>query len=823
MSNRIRMTGMATGMDTDQTVKDMMKIEQARLDKLQAEKTVKEWTRDSYRDMNKAITEFQKKYLDVLNKDSFIKSPSTFTTNKATIPTSFDSLLAISNKENIDSKPRIVTIKQKAVSARKESAAGISKHSSSIVSSRDVDKNLLKSGMKFQVVVDGVKRDVVLDEDLSGKTDGEIKDKFQELIDDAVGTYQDGGVTKSKIVVDFAANRFSFDLSDPMKSSKLEFKNSSSSYSENLGLDFEEKNYKQGTNVMADFNGDFSVQEHGGNGVTITVSGAGNAADMVNSINTQLDAVYGGRVKSSMVDGKLTFSTNGTGETVQFSAGTGDDLLTKAGISNNSTIKPLEGKVSFGYDDENQKLKFNINGTAHEVTLTKNYTSNERSDMQNDINAQLAGSGISVNIDTEGKLTFNGDGDVKIEVETVNELENLGLDQSSVSNKLDLNTSIEALASRGLFASGDVPYNESGEIEFKINGQTLVMKAEDTLADLQKTIDNSKAGVKLEYNEYKDKMELVTTEMGTTASIDIEDTKGNLMSVLSFDNTKVYGQDAIINMNNTGDPAQDGVDLYRNSNNFVIDGIEFDVKSADPTKKIEINVETDTEDTLKTIKDFVSDYNALMKGIHTKTSERRYRDYQPLTSEQKKALSDDDVKAWEEKAKSGLLRSDSILTSFAEKMRTAVYNKVDGVSLSDIGITTSKDYKEKGKLVIDETKLKAALSSNENKIAKLFTFNDPDSNTKGIAYQIEDIIKEVSGTTGTKGKLLLKAGMEGDRTQTDNVIYKEIQDYDDRIREMIKSMKVKEEGYYRKFSQLEVSMNKLNQQSSWLSQQLGGM
>lgn len=823
MSDRIRMSGLATGMDTDQTVKDMMKIEQARLDKLQSEKTVKEWTRDAYRDMNTAITEFKDKYLDVLNKDNYLKSPSTFTTNKATSSTSFDNILSVSNNENVDPKTRIVTIKQKASSGEKESSI-LSKNYSLIESTKDIDRAALKPGFSFVIAVDGKNRKVTLDTDLSASTDTEIKDEIQSIIDDAVGTYQDGGVTKSKIEVEFTANRFKFNLSAPMQSSTIEFKNEATSYSEKVGLDFEEKNYVKGTASMADFNGNFVIQEHGGVATNVSVSGASDANAMITSINSQLDAVYGGRVKASIVDGdKLTFSTSGSGETFQLVEGTSDDLLAKAGIENNSNLKPLEGKVSFGYDDENQKLKFNIDGVTKEITLSKNYASSERGDMQNEINTQLAGTGISVNINAEGAISFSGDADIKIEVETVNNLESLGFEQSKIGNKMDLNSSIEELFNKGVFANDDIPYNSAGEIEFKLNDNTIVLKAEDSINDLIKIVKDAKTDVELKYNEYTDKLTFVTKNMGTTASLELSDTKGNLMQTLGIDTTKVYGKDAIMNLDNSDDGTANGVDIYRDSNNFKIDGITYDIKSADPTKEVMINVESDTTSASETIKTFVKDYNALIGAMHTKLGERRYRDYKPLTSEQKKALGDDDTKAWELKAKSGLLRSDPILSGFVEKLRTAVYNKVDGVSLADIGITTSTDYREKGKLVINDTKLQNALNANGTDIASLFNFNEEGTEMKGIAYQLDDLIKEVSGTTGTKGKLLQKAGMKGDRTQTDNIIYKEIEEYDKRIQNMIKAMKVKEENYYKKFSSLEVAMNKMNQQSSWLTQQLGGM
>jgi len=43
-------------------------------------------------------------------------------------------------------------------------------------------------------------------------------------------------------------------------------------------------------------------------------------------------------------------------------------------------------------------------------------------------------------------------------------------------------------------------------------------------------------------------------------------------------------------------------------------------------------------------------------------------------------MSEDDIKLWEQKAKSGLLRSDSILENIVTNLRRALYDKVEGCS-----------------------------------------------------------------------------------------------------------------------------------------------
>ena len=116
-------------------------------------------------------------------------------------------------------------------------------------------------------------------------------------------------------------------------------------------------------------------------------------------------------------------------------------------------------------------------------------------------------------------------------------------------------------------------------------------------------------------------------------------------------------------------------------------------------------------------------YNGLIANISDKTSEKKNNDYPPLTDAQKKALSDDEIKKWETLAKKGTLRRDSTLSSLLTKMRTSIYTSVSNTSfgsLSKIGISTTSNYLEGGKLEIDEEKLRAAIAEDPNGIYNLF-------------------------------------------------------------------------------------------------------
>src|SRR5699024_10783660 len=112
----------------------------------------------------------------------------------------------------------------------------------------------------------------------------------------------------------------------------------------------------------------------------------------------------------------------------------------------------------------------------------------------------------------------------------------------------------------------------------------------------------------------------------------------------------------------------------------------------------------------------VEKYNEVIDLLNGSQQEERYRDYPPLTDEQKKEMTDDQIEKWEEKAKSGILRGESVISSGLFDLRQSWYASVDTDGAYDvitqIGIKTSNRYMDGGKLGIDEQKLRKALREN---------------------------------------------------------------------------------------------------------------
>lgn len=249
------------------------------------------------------------------------------------------------------------------------------------------------------------------------------------------------------------------------------------------------------------------------------------------------------------------------------------------------------------------------------------------------------------------------------------------------------------------------------------------------------------------------------------------------------------------------------------------------VKNDTPTDGVSaptvtLQATSDTKAAKEQILEFVEKYNEMIEEFNKQLKESKYRDYAPLTAEQRKDMSENEQKLWDEKSKSGLLRSDSILRDGMAKMRATFMGSVAGLgdklmdSLAEIGITTSKDLTDSGKLVIDEKKLDAALAKDPDQVHKLFAQTGSVTGTtdsRGIAYRLRDEMKKM--TT----QIEKQAGKDGAVSNTFSLGI-QINQSDDRMKKLEVKLKNIEARYWKQFTAMEQAINKANQQSSMFMQ-----
>ncbi|MDD2189675.1 MAG: flagellar filament capping protein FliD [Eubacteriales bacterium] len=413
---------------------------------------------------------------------------------------------------------------------------------------------------------------------------------------------------------------------------------------------------------------------------------------------------------------------------------------------------------------------------------------------------------IEVNND---QLTFSATGS-KVIIHSVGDdiatLDNLGFADGQ-SNTLTASASFESSS----FAAG---LEEIDAYKFTINSINFTVSKADSLAAIMNKINSSDAGVKISYSSITDKFTMTANESGAGEKIVTSDSIGNLMEAFGLTDTSrtliTAGENAVITVN--------GQQIIRNSNTMDIDGVKVTVSEVtDAPSTITIN--EDASSLLDSIKGFVEDYNSMISLVNGLTKEEINRDFQPLSDEQKEEMTESQIKTWEDKAKSGLLRGDSILQNISSKLHSVMTStSIGGISLHSIGIS-SAGYGENGKLKIDETKLKEALQTKSYEIKELFI------SSKGIGNSLFDIVNsatKTSGVKGSRGTLVEVAGMASTMSDTENSIYEQIKRTNKTIKTMQIRLTAEESRLWSKFTAMESALNSLNVQSSILSQFSGG-
>lgn len=257
------------------------------------------------------------------------------------------------------------------------------------------------------------------------------------------------------------------------------------------------------------------------------------------------------------------------------------------------------------------------------------------------------------------------------------------------------------------------------------------------------------------------------------------------------------------------------------SNTFTINGVEFNLHTVS-SEPMYVKVASDPEGIINTIKDFVEKYNELVDQLSNLIKEPKYRDYPPLTEEQKEEMKEKEIELWEKKAKSGLLRNDPIITNFLNQMRRAIYDPIEGIpanelhQISKIGITTG-NYLSGGKLEIDEDKLRAAVLEDPDGVMKLFT-KSAEKNGNTAQMGIGERIYATLNTT--LSDLRDKAGSPGYTSGDQSLLGKSIYTLNDQISDWEVRLAKIESRYWSQFTAMEEALNKMNQQSLWMQQNL---
>lgn len=263
-----------------------------------------------------------------------------------------------------------------------------------------------------------------------------------------------------------------------------------------------------------------------------------------------------------------------------------------------------------------------------------------------------------------------------------------------------------------------------------------------------------------------------------------------------------------------------GATLTSNTTNISVSGLELEILGTTEGETVNITVTNDVSGIYDTIKDFLSEYNALLKEMNSYYNADSAKGYDVLSDDEKEAMKDSEVEKWEDKIKDSLLRRDStlnsIISSFRNKMMgTFTASNGRTYSLSSIGISTSGDYAEGGLLHIRGDEDDAEYADEKNVLKQLLE-EDPDAVTDVFTHLTESLYTDLQ-------KKMSRTPLSSALTfYNDKEMNSQLSDYKTRISKLEAKFNEMEDRYYKQFTAMEKAMANMQSQQNSLASYLGG-
>ncbi len=787
-------SGLASGIDTESLVKQLLANTQSKIDKQTAIKQQTIWKQDIYRDLITSFQGFQTKFFDFLTPKTNLLANSFYQTKA--VKSSSSAVKVNPLGDILNNKLKIDEITELA-SARKE-VSNVSKTSGEIKLNIDLSAlTNLEGDTSLTLKLDGVTRSIKLSAEATATASANTTEALIENLNNAVKqTFGDGVVFNVDGTVSINADR-QLVVSGNEKVQTI------------MGFEDEVSNKINLNTTMGDVN---LANPLAGNAFKFKINDVEFSFDKSNTISDVIRKVNSSDAKVKMSYSALTdkFSiestVTGAGINIKMEQTEGNLLTSLFGVASGESISSskLNAYSIQATNDLNLSelksggfIELEVNGVKHNISIPKkdedDYTSEELLDILNKDLKNRFGKG-NIQLELNGtKLELQAKHGFEVSVLTEGEF-NLGAKLGFTDKANNLLSADPTVADLG-FASG-----------FELNGVSI--NGADKISDLLSKIEGAT------YVNGKLSISRTATEVITGDTLG----KQFLNSIFGVEEAELNSADIARVLVQEGTNAKlkvNGVNIERNTNEFNLDGFQVTIleKSNAP---IELSAENSTDQIVDGITQFVNDYNNLVEKITKLVSQKQvYKEYAPLTSEQKSEMSDKEVELWEEKAKEGLVNADPLLNRILGQMRTALYQKPENsdIALYDIGITTSKNYRDNGKLIINEDALRAAINKDPSSIAKLFTDSEG-----GIASTMNKIIDGAAkSSVASPGSLVAKAGVKNTATETQNVMNQQMRSIEEAITRLKNKYEMEKTRYWKQFSAMEKMINRTNSQASWLS------
>lgn len=776
----IRMSGLVSGLDTESIVEQLMSAQSMKKTKVENKKTKLEWKQEKWKDLN---TKLYKLYTDQVAK---MRLTSTYKSKK--VSSSNEGALTAKADGNAPTGSNVVTVNKLA--------------SSQYVTSSDIKSLGLTKTSKLTDIVDAGGNKISEGTVFTIKTGEGASEKTSTLavtstttVGDFISTLQNAGLNAS---FDEKQGRFFISSVDSGSSNKFSLTSTELSSSAVAG--------RNAIESAIDFNNLSSADKNTVKSAYTKIA-SGTYQEYYDASNALMDIAQ--KNANAEINKKATqYVTDVAKEHVKADNDEMEKITDAANESVKDTDFSIQVKAKYEADAkkeiENQLDKDISDGVVVlEDSSQRNVILKQRMDAQlkSAVDAKIAD---TTTYDADIAVAKQEAIDKAIENGINNKAKEIvnsqtGKDQIKYLEENGLSsTSLSDAVSKGIFDQADVDLvavNSSNEFDSAAATATVAKNKVSTAVDAYRNISE-------------------TTESATSAL--------SVLGLGEIDGSAVASQGGsgmVVVAAADSEITLNGAILKGSTNNFTANGITFNLnRVTNPGEEITINVTNDVDATYNMVKDFVKEYNSILKEMNTLLHASSSKGYEPLTDDEKEAMSDDEVEKWETKIKDSLLRNDSTLESITNSMKSAMASSVSingrNYSLSNYGIMTSSDYSEYGLLHIFGDADDSTYSNNADKLKKALQ-DDPDTVVNvltGIAKNLYSAMADKMKTSGVSSALTF---------YNDKQINSELKNYKSQINTWEDRLQDMEDKYYKQFTAMEKAMQKMNEQSSYFSSMMG--
>lgn len=780
----IRVSGLISGLDTDSIVQELVSAYSTKKDKYVKAQTKLEWKMDAWKDLNKKVNSLYKKLGNLKLSSAYVKKTTTSSdTTKATVSATNTAINGTQSLEIVKvAKTGYITgakLDSSVTSSTKLSELGLSGEGTIAVTTKSGTTNItLTDSMTVNDVVSKLK-----DAGVSANYDSTNKRLFISAKDS--GVENDFALTATDENGIKALQGLGVYVS---KSSNTDAYTAWDSYAvKNADGTIDEDATKA---QLTEYLETIRMYQWGAeqdatvNGITINQLDAdGNVADRDNSSIAFLQQDSANKkTENTNLLGKITYANNYRELKEALKAGT-----TQVDADGNPVLDA----------DGNEIVDSNLTA-AEQSELADLLT--KQDDLTDDEKTRMN--------ELKEKLGASSDDWKKVEsyASTVKKFE------AEADNAADVTLVHEAYVQGG-----------ADDIKAVTDGWTAQIEANNA----EITANTEAIAAK---NAYINSHALLTGAAPETDTTTIESRVDALMEKITFassqlsnpgaytysDASLVTAQDAVIKLN--------GVEYTSSSNNITVNGLTITALQETNGEELSITTSDNAQGIYDTVKDFLKQYNELIKEMDVLYNADSSKGYEPLTDEEKDAMSDTEVEKWEAKIKESILRRDDRLSTVMNTMTTAMarsFTLSDGktYSLSSFGIKTqgylAAEENEGSLYHIDGDADDEVSSGNTDKLLAAIQ-EDPEL--------VQEFFQKLTSNFYTELDGKMKSSTTSHSAFTiynDKTMQNEYDDYTDTIKKWEEKLADMEEYYYNKFSAMETALSKLQSQTSSLSSLLG--